>query len=337
MTTNANTDRAERTATPPAPASPAAQHPAVQWLAGDFLPSIGGNLNEAERRLGISEKTLRGLLRGNYEGNASRQLAKLDEQRQRISAQDSLAFASRSPYIRTEIMQRVWNVCDYAKVAHMLNMVVGVSQIGKTTAARAYKARYPETTVLVELLPKPTMFGMLRQIAAALRLPGSACRSMGAAQQAVAAALSPRHLVIVDEANLALDRQQGADALDVVRRLYDLSGCAVVLLLTDLDGSRFTSSRFAGQLDQLKRRGRAELLPEIPSAGDVALIWQAFRLPEPDADTARTVNALARKNCFGTLMAILRLAVAEARSAGNDGLDWQHFNAALRRLGRGSL
>lgn len=310
------------------------QHPAVQWLRDEFLPTIGGSLNEAERQLGLSEKVLRGLLRGSYEGNAARQLAKLDEQRQRITAQASAAMAGSTQYIPTEIMQRVWNACDCAKAARLINMVVGVSQIGKTTAARAYRERFPETTILVELMPKPTMSGILRELAAALRLPGSACRSLAATQRAVRAALSPRHLIIVDEAHLALDRQQGADALDIVRRLHDLTGCGVVLLVTDLDGSKFTNSPHAGQLDQLKRRGLSELLPDTPTANDVALIWQAFRLPAPTQDIQRTVHALARINCFGTLLAIVRLAVAEARLNGA-AVDLQHFSTALSRMGRG--
>lgn len=309
-------------------------HPAVQWLTGEFLPTIGGSLNEAERQLGLSEKVLRGLIRGSYEGNAARQLAKLDEQRKRITAQASAAMAGNTQYIPTEIMQRVWNACDCAKAARLINMVVGVSQIGKTSAARAYRERYPETTILVELLPKPTMSGILRELATALRLPGSACRSLAATQRAVRSALSPRHLIIVDEAHLALDRQQGADALDIVRRLHDLTGCGVVLLVTDLDGSKFTNSPHAGQLDQLKRRGLSELLPDTPTANDVALIWQAFQLPAPTPDIQRTVHALARKNCFGTLLAIVRLAVAEARLNGA-AVDLQHFSAALCRMGRG--
>ncbi len=309
-------------------------HPAVQWLTNEFLPSIGNNLNEAARRTGLSEKVLRGLIRGNYEGNASRQLAKLEEQRQRVTAQASAAMACSTQYIPTEIMQRVWNACDCAKAANLINMVVGVSQIGKTTAARAYRERYPETTLLVELMPKPTMSGMLRDLAKALRLPGSSCRSLSATQYAVRAALSPRHLIIVDEAHLALDRQQGADALDIVRRLRDLTGCGVVLLVTDLDGSKFTNSPHAGQLDQLRRRGLPEVLPETPTANDVALIWQAFQLPAPTPDIERTVHALARKNCFGTLLAIVRLAVAEARLNGA-AVDLQHFSAALCRMGRG--
>lgn len=308
-------------------------HPAVAWLRDEYLPTIAGNLNEAERQLGISEKTLRGLLRGNYQGNAERQLAKLDEQRQLLTTRAATAMSGSTQYIPTEIMQRIWTACDYAKAAKMVNMVVGVSQIGKTTAARAYRARYPETTLLVELMPKPTISSILHDLAEALHIPGSSCRSLAAMRQAVKAALSPRHIIIIDEAHLALDRQQGADALDMVRRLHDLTGCAVVLLITHIDDSKFTASPHAGQLDQLRRRGLSETLPPTPSAKDVALIWHAFQLPQPTPEIERTMHALARKNCFGTLLAIMRLAVAEARMNGSE-VDLDYLNTAMQRMGK---
>ncbi len=311
-----------------------ATHPAVLWLKNDFLPSIGGGINEAERVLGISEKVLRSLMRGTYEGNTARQLAKLEEQRQRITTQASAAMQGNTRYIPTEIMRRAWTAFDCAKAAGLINMVVGVSQIGKTTAAHAYKERYPDTTVLLELMPKPSISTIIKELVAALKLPGSSCRTQPDALHSIRAALSPRHLIIVDEAHLALDRQKGADALDIVRRLHDLTGCGVVLMMTDLDGSKLTNSPCAGQLDQLRRRGLSELLPSEPNADDVAMIWQAYNLPQPTPEISRTVQELARRNCFGTLLAIIRLAVAEARRDAA-ALDLCHFSAALRRMGRG--
>ncbi|MBQ8377450.1 MAG: AAA family ATPase [Akkermansia sp.] len=315
------------------------QHPAVRWLVDDFLPSVGGKLTEAERRLGLSEKVLRGLIRGNYEGNAARQLAKLEEQRGLHAARLSARPVTASPggYIPTELGQRVLNTCHQAKITHGCHGIYGVSQSGKTTAAREYRRRYPETTILLELLPGVTISSIVRDLAAALKIP-TARHSVAALMRLLCAALSPRHLIIVDEAHLALTRQQGADALDVVRRVADLSGCAVVFIITNLEKhsntDRVRTSPFAEQLDQLLRRGLPEILPSTPTQQDIAAIWQAFRLPAPTQDIQRTVHALARKNCFGTLLAIVRLAVAEARLNGA-AVDLQHFSAALSRMGRG--
>lgn len=304
------------------------QHPAVQWLVNEYLPTVG-SLNEADRRLGISEKTLRALMRGTYEGNTEKQLAKLTEQMELHRQRNAVALQG-TQYIQTDIMRRVWNACAAAKAAHLLNSVIGVSQIGKTTSAQAFKDKYPETTILIRLSQKPTISSVVRELADECRLPGRV-RTIDATMRALRTAITPRHLIIVDEAHLALDRQQGADALDVVRELYDRCGCGVVLLFTDLDGSKFTHSDHAAQLEQLKRRGLRELLPATPPAEDVRAIWDAFNLPAPDRETERTVGALVRRSCFGELLARIRLAAAEAQRDRTE-LSWTHFNAALRRM-----
>ena len=316
-----------------------ANHPAVVWLANELLPALGNNMAEAERRLGMSDKTLRGLLRGTYSGNVDKQLAKLEEQRSLHAARRSAAPVTASPggYIPTELGQRVMNACHQAKITHGCHGVYGVSQIGKTTAAREYRRRYPETTVLLELLPGVTISSIVRDLCAAVKIP-TARRSVATLMRMLCAELSPRHLIIVDEAHQALTRQQGADALDVVRRISDLSGCGVVFIITNLEKhtntDRVRTSPFAEQLDQLLRRGLPEVLPPTPKQKDVSAIWQAYGLGEPDAETARTVGALARSNCFGTLLRIIAGAAEEARQAGQV-MDWGHFNRALCRMGRG--
>lgn len=305
------------------------QHPAVQWLANEYLPTVS-SLNEAERRLGISEKTLRALMRGNYEGNTAKQLAKLTEQME-LHRQRAAVALQGTQYIQTDTMRRVWNTCAAAKAAHLLNFVVGVSQIGKTTAARAFKEKYPETTVLLEILsPRPTISSVVRDLAELLHIPGRV-RTIDATIRALRAAITPRHLVIVDEAHTFLDTPKGVEALNFLRRLFDLCGCGCVLLFTDLDGNVVTHSDHAAKLGQLKRRGLREILPEHPSPDDVRAIWTAFDLPDPDRETERTVGALVRRSCFGELLARIRLAAAEAQRGGV-GLSWAHFNAALRRM-----
>lgn len=306
-----------------------ANHPAVLWLRDEFMPTAG-SLRKAEKQLGISEKTLRALMNGTYEGDTKKQLLKLAEQMELHRARAAGVQSTR--FIPTELMRRCHNAFDAAKAAHLMNFVIGVSQIGKTTSALAYKEKYPETTVLIRLSQKPTIFTVVRELADALRIPGKH-NTTDTTMRLLRQALSPRHLIIVDEAHLALDRQQGADALDVVRELYDRTGCAVTLLFTDLDGSRFTRSPYAAQLEQLKRRGLQEVMPPEPSLPDVRAIWQAFNLPEPDQDTQKTIGALVRRSCFGELLARIRLALAEAKRGGSS-LDWSFFNRALKRMNK---
>lgn len=310
-------------------------HPARTWLRDVYMTQPGMTKTKAAEELGISHKVLNALIEGNYTGNADNQLAKLDEQRCRISARYAHPGHTPGQYIPTELGARVMKACDYAKIMHKINVVYGASQVGKTTAAREYLRRYPDTTILLQLFPKPTISSVLRDLADAMHLPGSH-RSMADTLREIRRALSPRHLIIVDEAHLALDRQQGADALDVVRRLFDLSGCAVVLLVTDLDGSAIKNSPHRAQLDQLSRRGLMEVLDPVPCRDDVRAIWSAFNLGEPDAETYRIVIALAKNNCFGSLISYIEIAAAEARQEGCS-IDWSHFNHALLRMSHHSF
>ncbi len=303
----------------------------LKWLRDVYLPSIGNNMSEAERTLGMSSKTLRSLLAGSYKGDQARQLAKLDEQRVRLASMSSLRRPV-SEVVQTEVLRRVWAACNCAKAGHLINWVVGVSQIGKTTAAKAYRDRYPETTILLRLPVRPTLTSSLAYLADALNLPGKR-KSVADTLRRLAGELTPRHLLIVDEANLACETARGAEVLNAIRELFDRSGCGVVLMVTDLRGHKVTRSEFAGELEQLVRRGLWEVLPETPFAEDVRLLWESYGLPEPDAETSRLIGAMARDTCLGELNNRLRLARAAAANAGHE-LSWEDFREAIRRLSR---
>lgn len=302
-------------------------HPALLWFVNSYLPRVGGNMTRAAEELGLSHKVLNALRKGTYDGDVAGQLSKLDEQRRRLSA-----GAPDVGCIQTQIVQRVWNTCDAAKAARLINWVIGQSQIGKTTAAREYAKMYPETTVLIRLSQKPTITSVLRELHLAARLPG-VFRSAGNTLHQLRDKLTARHLIIVDEAHLALDRQQGADALDIIRELFDRCGCGVTLLVTDLDGNKVVRSPQSAQLEQLTRRGLPEILPATPHKQDVEAIWTAFGLGEPDTETRKTVAALVRRSCFGELFQRLRLAVAVCRREGTE-MNWGAFNTALHRMER---
>jgi len=311
--------------------SPAMQHPAVAWLRQEYLPGVGGNMSRASRELGMSHKVLNALLAGNYSGDTDRQLAKLEEQRQRLSAQVRGAQGVDLEHVPTQLMGRVWSVCDAAKVAHLCNFIAGKSQIGKSTAVEAYRSRYPETTILMRMPANPTVFSLLRELAAQAGLPRPRCTAEG--MEALREYLSPRHLIIADEVHLAISRRQGLDALDVLRELYDRCRCGLVLIVTDIGAREIVKGPSKERLAQFEKRGEWELLPEAPSARDVAAIWEAYGLPQPDTETQRTIGALARQSCFGQFVHRLKLAACTARQQGRS-LTWDDFIASASRMGK---
>ena len=305
-------------------------HPLVQWLDNRLHTVHGGNKSALCRELGaISDKVVTALLKGTYAHDVNGMLARLQEQKDRLSG--ALPLQDVDLYhIPTKLTDRVAAACDAAKAAHLVINISGKSQIGKSTAVQAYRQRFPETTILLRMPTRPTVNSMLCELADALRLPGSR-HSNAALLRSLRSALGPHHLLIVDEAHLALTRRQGADALDTLRELYDRCGCGLVLIFTDVGSVHFCKGPFAGQLAQLDRRGEWEALPDAPCAADVAAIWRGFGLPDPDQPTQAAIGALCRSACFGKYVHRLRWAAASAAGQGVP-LSWPLFLAATKHM-----
>ncbi len=304
------------------------QHPAVIWLRDKLLPSLGGNLSAAHRETGISHKTLKGLLEGTYSGNVDRQLAKLEEQRERLTARPASTVDLRC--IPTSTMMRIHAAADAAKIAGMMNLVAGKSQIGKTTAAVAYQRRYPETTILLRMPTRPTCSSVIRALATAAGLNIKHVSNESTLNQ-LKATLSHRHLIIVDEAHAALATRIGLDALDTIRELHDVSGCAVLMLVTDIGAREIDRGSSAERLTQLVRRGERDTLDATPSVKDVMAIVSAYGLTEPSAENKQLLTAMARSSCFGQICHRLRYAYVEASRRG-EALTWALFQEVHNRM-----
>lgn len=315
-----------------APAAP--EHPEeIKWLLTAYLPTLGGNKTAAAKNLGISHKTLNALIAGTYTGDTARQLAKLREQKDRLTA--TPATLKNTQYIPTGILRRTVAALDAAKKYNIINIITGVPQIGKTTAAQYYKTTYPDTTILIRLQKNPTITATTRDLAEALRIRTH--HTTAATRREIAERLSPRHLLIIDEAHLALENQRGADTLDAIRELYDRSGCGIALLVTDYArGRKILHSPWADMLSQLIKRGYWEILPQIPSGKDIATVWQAYGLPDPDDTTARTLTTLAKGWAFGQITRALKIALSQttatAETTGTP-VTWDAVNQIIRRLG----
>lgn len=304
-------------------------HPARIWLK-EYIEQPGMTKTRASDELGISHKVLNALLEGNYAGNADNQLAKLDEQRKRISAIVRMDGVDLD-HIPTAMAQRIWSAADAAKTAHLCVTVCGKSQIGKTTAVEKYKMMYPETTIFFRMPTRPTITTLVRELTEAAGLPKG--RSVWEGMSRLRSFLCARHLIIADEVHLALTRRQGVDALDALRELFDRCKCGLLLIVTDIGAREMTKGAFAERLAQLERRGEWEILPETPTNKDVRAVWEAYGLPEPDAETQRQIGAMARNSCFGQYVHRLKLAASVAQQEERK-LTWPDFLNAASRMAR---
>lgn len=307
-------------------------HPARTWLRDSYMTQPGMTKSRAAEELGISHKVLNALIEGNYTGNADNQLAKLDEQRARLAGQISRPDVDLF-HIPTPLMGRIWRAADEAKATHLLATIVGKKQMGKTTAIEAYKMRYPDTTVLTRMPAAPTVGKLVYRIAEAAGLARG--RTIEETLTALRQHLCPRHLLIIDEAHLALTRPQGLDALDVLRELFDTCKCGLLIVVTDIGEAAMVNGPHAARLEQLLCRGETEKLPKEPIRADIRAIWEAYGLPEPDARTGAIITALVRNSCFGQYTRRLRYAVTAARREGRT-LTWPDFIAVAEHFAASS-
>ncbi len=306
------------------------KHPLIIWLHGQY-EQHGCNKSSLARTFGgiISSKSIGLLLEGRYEYDISGMLHKLQQLKDRLDGQLTPAEAADLDHIPTPMMSQVWSACYAANSAHLVNIVAGKSQIGKSTAVEAYKARYNDTTILMRMPTRPTMFSVAQELCAAAGL--SKIRTLDEAIAALRGKLTASHLIIADEAHLCLGSEKGAEVLDMLRELYDRCRCGLVLIVTDTGAREFIRGKFAGRLAQLERRGEWELLPQMPCEEDVRVIWQAYGLPEPDKKTLAAVHAMVRQDCFGKYVHRLKWAAVQARRA-QQPLSWQFFLQATAAM-----
>lgn len=305
-------------------------HPARMWFINSYLRQPGMTKKKAAEELGLSHRTLNAIENGIKHGDVDSQLNTLAEQQKRLAGVVRVEGVDLD-HIPTAMARRIWAAADAAKSAHLCVTVCGKSQIGKTTAVEKYKLMYPETTIFFRMPTRPTITTLVRELTEAAGLPKA--RNAWEGMTRLRAHLSPRHLIVADEVHLALTRRQGVDALDVLRELFDRCKCGLLLIVTDIGAREMTKGPFAERLAQLERRGEWEILPETPTNKDVRAVWEAYGLPEPDAETQQQIGAMARSSCFGQYVHRLKLAASFAQQEGRT-LTWPDFIRAATRMAR---
>ena len=145
-------------------------------------------------------------------------------------------------------------------------------------------------------------------------------------------------LMILDELHqlsLTSSKYTYFQALEILREIYDETGCGMVLCGTELFETSVMQER-NGVLEQLYRRGVHKIkLPSQPTRGDVAAVLKANGLDFPDRDMTVQVKrvseqpyeilrALARDDGLKSITERIRYA----RKLGKGIVSWQSFVAA---------
>ncbi len=113
--------------------------------------------------------------------------------------------------------------------------------------------------------------------------------------------------------------------IEILREIYDVTGCGLVLCGTDVLSAEITRGKMAPMLSQMTRRGVSEVyLPSVPLPEDADAIAEAYGLPPARGAAGDLQNQILTHHGLGKLIKFLQAATRLAANQGKP-MGWEHF------------
>lgn len=230
--------------------------------------------------------------------------------------------------INTFVKDTVWKCCDAALNDGMPAFIYGSTQIGKTTALKAYQREHNHgQTVYIEMGSGWTRARFVRELARQFGNGVKATKAW-ALEDAIFDTLKRSNLLIVDEFHKALtttgDRVQRS-VLEFIRDIRDKTHCGLVMCATKVGMNLFETGENRCTFNQLMGRSIVKaVLPDVPPVRDINAIARAFELPVPQGEDLRRVKDLVKSFGLARLFAYLQKAYALTKKA-DEPMSWSVF------------
>lgn len=288
---------------------------------------------QAASSIGLSSpSTISRLFACNYGASVAAICDRIERYKRSLEERGS---ANDMPFVETSISRAVEKVCKAAWLSQSVAFIWGESQTGKTYALRHYQATHNHGQTKFIRIPTAATIQIAASViarACAVAHESDWSKLRGRIMKAV----DSQNLVIVDEAHqlftTAADKQ-AKKVLEFLREVHDLSGCGLVLCMTNMGRDAIETSSLAPVFKQLSRRGIVKLqLPDTAPLRDyLDIAANAFSLPPPDAAALETVKHIRVAGGIGVFCKYLQMA---RRLADNkeETLAWSHFLAAYDAL-----
>ncbi len=302
-----------------------------------YAASKGLNIVAFAAQCNISGETLRKVASGSYidPRNPARPLPMPAGMAQAIRTFREYAMAAAPTsvqFVSTETSRRVGEHCDLSRRSNSPVIMIGASQIGKTTALRKYRDAHPNDTWQVTVTSGMGAKGLAIAICEELALSPNG--SLATLTRRIGRAI-PRHgLLIVDDFHvltLASTPRTFLASMEFLRAVYDVENCGMLFSTTDLDYT-VIHKEFAKSLHQLMRRGvHQPHLGTQPQKQDVRAILEAHGLKWPSKALAingvkpwHLLATLALQSGLKVITERLRYALQIAARASVP-VTWEHF------------
>lgn len=297
----------------------------------DYAAEKGLTLAELAAGIGRDKTTIHKVFSGTHGAGkaefceAARRFLKLARERE---GSESIGF------VETKLARSIWGAADRARRYNKITFVFGESQIGKTTAMRAYAERNAANTVFVRMPSSPTLRLFVHRLSRLLGAPER--MTFPARREYILGKLGANDLLIVDEAHQAFLTESSinpthARIFEYIREIHDCSGCGITLVATNVFSERITRNDDMRKVfDQTARRGLyAFRCPDLPLADDLEKIASAMGLPPITPEAKKLQDEIIRRDKLGVWMTLLRMGAAVAHNK-RIPLGWDCVTTAAR-------
>jgi DNA transposition AAA+ family ATPase len=287
------------------------------------------SLSQVEKITDVSTSTLSRLFRNAYKAGLETVCLKLIAVRK---SYEEGGHIDRQEFAETAVANLLFKVCDRTRALSNVALVWGDKGIGKTRALNEYALKNSSSkTIYMRCRASVTFHQFVRTL-------GNACNVQTAnafdlREKIIEFFSNGQKLLIVDELHqifLTMRRDVAIRCAEYLREVFDVAGCGLVLVGTNVLEREFKNGRDREALSQLLDRGTLQVqLPNKPSLKDLSKLVAHYQLELPDKESSDYRLIMDIIAAHGLRKFCISLKDGAARAAKNQEVyAWQHFSAA---------
>jgi DNA transposition AAA+ family ATPase len=285
------------------------------------------SMTQAAKILGLSPSTLSKVYSGNYEGGNPRTVAQAINSYRRVWNERQSVIDTG--FTKTTISEKIFSICNLALKYKAMGLIIGPSQIGKTTALQEYtRLNNHGRTKFVRVPVAAGIYMVLQEIARACRIsPNSSVIDL---RQRICNALDENTLIIIDEVHQTFstcNRKSRMKIIEMLREIHDLTKCGMVLCATPIFEHEMVEGKLKELMEQLSRRCvyRVHLKDAVKLPDkDIISLSTPFGLKEIDDESLEIVRTVLQISGIGMYVRFLQAGKELAKNK-KQTFSWKHF------------
>lgn len=288
----------------------------------------GLTIDDVADGIGYHTRNVQKLICGTYDGDLDSVTDKVEAWVRAKREQKG----ARVLFVETSTSKQIFELATLTWQYRTVGAIWGDSQIGKTHALQEFRRRHEPG--IVKFMRFPTGIGRLEimlAIAKACGLPPNQGQ-LRTIRNRIFEVVGQENLFIFDElheAFLTYSDLAVKYALEFIREVHDVCGCAVLICGTNVGRDGIARGKFCEVFEQLRRRNPFALqLPAYATRADLNAIAAHYGLPRLPAGPAQEiVTQVTRQNGLKAYCIYLDSARQLAANR-KEAITWQHLVTA---------